>query len=163
MDRIARLGGLPLIALVALGCGGSGGGGVKYVPPTINFDARAADAQADETLVTPSPGDASTDTAPGGPTDAADAVDTATNLGPCPYGGAVPIYCSGGSVYEPSPLIACIGGGHIYGTCPSGCATSMVMGPVADPLAVLCGPGADGDARDVGVDGQALDGAGAEQ
>jgi hypothetical protein len=162
MDRIARFGGLPLIALVALGCGG-GGGSVKYIAPTFNFDARAADSEADKTSVAPSPGDASTDGAPDVPTDAAAAVDAATDLGPCPYGGAVPIYCSGGSVYEPSPLIACIGGGHVYGTCPNGCATAMAMGPLADPLAVLCGTSADGGAPEVGVDGQAIDDAGTEQ
>ena len=157
MRRIARFGGLPLLALVALGCGG--GGGVKYVTPTIDFDARAADAPSEM-----SPNEAAAD----GPTDAAVATDTATDLGPCPFGGAVPIYCSGGTVYEPSPLIACIGGGHVYGTCPNGCAAGMVMGPVADPLALLCAGSTDGapdgqDTADAGSDGPTVNDAGTEQ
>ena len=164
MDRIDRFGGLPLLALVALGCGG--GGGVKYVAPTINFDARPDDAPSDKSVfVAPGPTDGSTDVAPDGSTNATDAAatDGAADLLPCPFGGAVPIYCSGGSVYEPSPLIACIGGGHVYGSCPNGCATGMVMGPVADPLAVLCSGTTDGatgvdaaadgeDARDAGTE-----------
>jgi len=164
MHGIARFGGLPLLALVAFGCGG--GGGVKYVTPTINFDARAADASSETS---------STEAAADGPTDAAVATDTATDLGPCPFGGAVPIYCSGGTVYEPSPLIACIGGGHVYGTCPNGCAAGTVMGPVADPLVLLCAGGTDGapdgqdaavageDAHDAGSDGPTVNDAGAEQ
>jgi hypothetical protein len=145
MKRVARA---SFLACLALGCSGSGKGITSDADADVNVDSGLAENAAAQMAP---PLDGSGEAAAEGPVDAAtDATDGAADLQPCSFGGAVPIYCSEGLVYEPSPVIPCIGGGHVYGNCSNGCAAASVMGPVPDPLAALC---AGSDAAADGPDG----------
>jgi hypothetical protein len=159
MKRNARWVGASFIVAVAAGCGGGGGDSQKYPDATIFFDTMPLDVViVEKPTPTPTPmADAGTDS---------QAPDSAsTELAPCSFGGDVLIFCNGNVVYEASPLIACAGGGHVYGMCPNGCAAEMIQGPVHDPLALLCDPGSSGsdgaadghEAADAGTD-TSLDG-----